>query len=434
MPFTLKRVIEKIDTVPNADNVALIKEIDKYLQEMGSGERHRKNLLLSVIYYGTHLGPEKTFLDINDKDQITAFLNTKIKSKEKDPDERWRVTWNHYLNYLIIFFKWLHNQRGKRELVPMDEWELPGFVKIKRKKIIHETYAIPEEWDDPQDVLLVVKYMPELRNKLALTFLWDCNGRNHEVTKTEWRHIQLMEKYGEGEIPANTKTGTRGVLLMLSFTHMRDWKNQYPFVMHPRAPIIPNLANGKHVKPEALRSMLIEHRNRCRRKLAKGEIEPQDRERIKFLLETKRWNPYCFRHSSVDIDLAELPEFAARKKIGWSLTSKQPSHYGKRRMNQNIKVQLLASRAGVLLEEDGKAKKPTTKTCPYCQLVNSIEIKHCSKCGRPLSFEALEEVKAKEKSSIEQALAKVLDEHPEYLDNMMDKFMKAREARQKEPE
>jgi hypothetical protein len=60
------------------------------------------------------------------------------------------------------------------------------------------------------------------RNKAALTLLWDLNGRNHEVTLLQIKHIQLKERYGEGEIPYESKTGTGPVLLTCSFPYVRD--------------------------------------------------------------------------------------------------------------------------------------------------------------------------------------------------------------------
>ena len=41
--------------------------------------------------------------------EILAFLDSKIKSNEEDPDGRWITTWNHYLSHLKYFFRWLHN-------------------------------------------------------------------------------------------------------------------------------------------------------------------------------------------------------------------------------------------------------------------------------------------------------------------------------------
>ena len=63
----------------------------------GSSEHHQNNKLKVVIAFGNFIGKDNLFLDINKKEQIVKFLNTKIKSYDEDPDKRWITTWNNYL-------------------------------------------------------------------------------------------------------------------------------------------------------------------------------------------------------------------------------------------------------------------------------------------------------------------------------------------------
>jgi integrase/recombinase XerD len=66
-----------------------------------------------------------------------------------------------------------------------------------------------------------------------LSLLWDLDARNHEVTLLKIKHIRLKEKYGEGEIPHEAKTGTGPILLTCSFPYVRDWLNEHPFRNEP---------------------------------------------------------------------------------------------------------------------------------------------------------------------------------------------------------
>jgi hypothetical protein len=336
------------------------------------------------------------------------------------------VTWNAYFDRIKYFYRWNQTQRSRQADIQPDEWETPEFARIRRKKVLHETYTNEEIWDDPDDVHLIIKYMPILRNKLAISLGWDMNGRPDEVCKIEWRHLHLYEQYGEGQVPANTKTGMRPVLLRMSFPYARDWKNGYPFVYHAKAKVICNLTNGKQITPDAIYSMMMEHKDRLRRMIRKGKIpDEHDRERLEYLLTTKKWNPYCFRHSSIDYDLAYLPEFAGRKKVGWSMNSKQPGRYMKRRMNQSIKMQILA-RDGIQLQQDAEGpRKAPTKVCPRCQLINAVEMQVCTKCAYPLSQEALEEVKEKEKAQAQQIAKDVLgviSQNPELIMQLFEQM------------
>ena len=65
------------------------------------------------------------------------------------------------------------------------------------------------------EILFVLKYEPYIRNKAPLTLFWDLDARNHEVTLLKIKHIRLKERYGEGEIPHEAKTGTGLILLTI---------------------------------------------------------------------------------------------------------------------------------------------------------------------------------------------------------------------------
>ncbi|MFY9869631.1 MAG: hypothetical protein WAK17_07930 [Candidatus Nitrosopolaris sp.] len=72
--------------------------------------------------------------------------------------------------------------------------------------------------------------------------------------------------------------------------------------------------------------MMKQLRIRVIRLLEKGAITDEDeRLRLEFLLKTKKWNPYCIRHSAITSDSDYLPEYALKKKVRWSMNSKQGS-------------------------------------------------------------------------------------------------------------
>lgn len=60
----------------------------------GASERHQNNALKAVIGYAKFLGENTTFYNINTKEQIIAYLDTKMNSAEQDPDKKWITTWN----------------------------------------------------------------------------------------------------------------------------------------------------------------------------------------------------------------------------------------------------------------------------------------------------------------------------------------------------
>jgi hypothetical protein len=61
------------------------------MKSNGVSERHQNNNLKAVIAFANFLGTDTTFLDVQLKEQIMAFLDTKIKNVEEDPDKKWIV-------------------------------------------------------------------------------------------------------------------------------------------------------------------------------------------------------------------------------------------------------------------------------------------------------------------------------------------------------
>jgi integrase/recombinase XerD len=139
---------------------------------------------------------------------VLAFLDTKKKSLEHDPDQRCITTWNHNLTRIKQFFRWVANGHDAQNS-PESEWKTPVFAQIKEKKTIRKSpYSKNQIWE--REDLAVFKYEPEIRNKAILTLLWDLDARNHEITALRIGNIRFQERYAEGEIP---KTGGGPFLL-----------------------------------------------------------------------------------------------------------------------------------------------------------------------------------------------------------------------------
>jgi len=235
MPTTLSTTVKHIyDKVPNSVNSKLIEDFHSYMKNNSTSERHQNNNLKAVIAFSEFLGSNTSFYKITTKDQVTKFLDTKIKSNSDDPEQRWITTWNDYLVRIKHFFRWLHHSRIRLEQSEDNstssiDWQTPAFVNIKKKRTKRlSPYGENEIWDI-EELKTVIKYEPHKRNKAILSLLWDLNGRNHEITLLRIKHIRLRERYGEGEIPYQAKTGSGPILLTFSFPYVRDWLNEHPF-------------------------------------------------------------------------------------------------------------------------------------------------------------------------------------------------------------
>lgn len=157
--------------------------------------------------------------------------------------------------------------------------------------------------------------------------------------------------------------------------------------------MICNLYDGTPIGPDAMWGMMKRLKGRIERLLKQGSIrDPEEREKLQYLLRTKKWNPYCIRHSAITFDSDLLPDYALKRKVRWSMNSKQASRYIKRRMGDTVKKQILM-RDGVLLEEKALQNKPAVLDCPRCKFINSLVSKLCSRCSYPLTAQAYEEIK-----------------------------------------
>ena len=397
MVAKLSTTINKIQTLPNSSNSKTLNEFLMYMKNNGSSERHQNNNLNVIIEFSNYFDFNITFYDVNKKEQILSFLDTKIKDSSKDPEKRWITSWNHYLTRIKLFFRWLYN---KDKAIERDYWETPEFLRIKNKKTKRISPYVESEIWDKDELQSILKYEPHKRNKAAITLMWDLDARPHEITLLKIKHIRLREKYGEGEIPYEAKTGSGPILLTLSFPYVRDWLNEHPFKNEPNARLICSLVTGSPIRSDSLWTMMKQLRIRIKRLLQNNSItSTEERENMEYLLKTKKFNPYCLRHSAITADSDYLPEYALKKKVRWSMNSKQGTRYIKNRLGNDLKEKILQYNG--IISENGAKKKLSVIGCPRCELVNAIENKYCSKCSYPIKPEAYDEIKNTEEKRIE---------------------------------
>jgi hypothetical protein len=135
MPVKLSTTVRNIALIPNPTNASLLCEFYEYMREKSISEKYQNGNLKILIYFARFLGPKTEFYEINKKEQILAFLNTRIKDSVADPDKRWIRTWNDYLQRIKYFFRWLSNYKQKEgngiEILPNSEWITSVFSSLR---------------------------------------------------------------------------------------------------------------------------------------------------------------------------------------------------------------------------------------------------------------------------------------------------------------
>ena len=138
-------------------------------------------------------------------------------------------------------------------------------------------------------------------------------SRPHEITLLRIKNISIRERYGEGEVPHEAKTGGGPILLTCPFPYVRDWLNEHPFKNEAEARLICNLNTGAPIQPEAIWTMMKQLRKRIVRLLESGAItNAKEREKLLELIKNKKWNPYCIRHSAITADSDGWLNFSCR--------------------------------------------------------------------------------------------------------------------------
>lgn len=413
----INNVLNSINSLSNPKNKNALLTYYNSLVDRGIASNTIINNLIPTIYFCKYLDSQN-IMDVKDKQTIISFLNTVVKLD--DQEKKYITTWNTYMQIIKAFYRWAYNNDNGTDV---RFWETPDFCKIKKKLSKRVSpYNNNDIWEK-DEIVSILKYEITTRNKAIISLLWDLDARPHEVVLLKIKNVRLREKYGEGEIPFTAKTGSGPILLTFSFPYVRDWLNNHPDRNNGEAPLICTIKGGTPISTGFIYNTMINLRDRIKRLVITGGISDQrERERMEYFLNTKKWNPYCIRHSAITSDSDFLPEYALKKKVRWSMNSKQGSRYIKNRMGDELRNKILEQN-GIIIDIDLKPK-PTIITCPRCELVNQIENKFCSKCSYPLSPQAFDEIKKDEDArfkEMEDKQQKEIQDMKRILETLMQK-------------
>ena len=111
----LENVLEQIETVENNLNKNLMHEFSKYLISKDTSASYQRNCIKIMLMFADFLQSRKeekiNLSQVNSIDDIIAFLDTRRKTKEEDPEQKWITTWNDYLWRIKIFYRWYYNTK-----------------------------------------------------------------------------------------------------------------------------------------------------------------------------------------------------------------------------------------------------------------------------------------------------------------------------------
>ena len=77
MPMKLSITLGHINAIPNSVNAEVVREFFQYLNDIGTSENYQNQNLKQIIGFAKFLGSEIVFHDVNKKEEIICFLETK---------------------------------------------------------------------------------------------------------------------------------------------------------------------------------------------------------------------------------------------------------------------------------------------------------------------------------------------------------------------
>ena len=81
MAMKLSTTLRHLDKIPNPLNKHLLREFHEYLKLVDTSETYQNQMLKELISYAKFLGKNVTFNDIQSREEILKFLDTKIVVK-----------------------------------------------------------------------------------------------------------------------------------------------------------------------------------------------------------------------------------------------------------------------------------------------------------------------------------------------------------------
>lgn len=390
MPTKPETILKKIESMPEYQSKLCLKFKEWLEYENNNSERNWINYLKVLSLFASHI-KDKAFEDVVRED-VLSFLDNRKKSIDDDPEKKWIVTWNGYLSRLLGFYRWLYNHDKEKD---RENWVTPEiFSSIKRKKNKRISSYNPTDVWSIDELLTVVKYCTNPRDKAILTIAWDMAARNHELVKLRLKDIVLKEKYAEATTSWDTKTGMRTCPLIISFPYVRELINNHPFANSPDSYLILSHISNKPLKSNSIWNITNDLKIKLTKMLETGNIKGKDKEILTGLLK-KPWNPYLIgRHSSLTEKTNLLTDHQLTKYAGWVPSTKRRETYlhmsGKEVNNPLLQYH------GI---EIAHKPKPVRKECSKCGCVNAVEASICSQCSFILDARAWQETKLEEEQN-----------------------------------
>lgn len=276
------------------------------------------------------------------------------------------------------FFKWL----GKEELV---NWFTLGSIKSN---------ISPHDLITREEFEAMVRACFNSRDRAFLSLIYETGARIGEIGAMRIKDV-VFDDYGAVVWLPRSKTLRRKLRVVYSARYLAEWLSDHPLKDDLEAPLWVKLSGKNYLQPMVYKDFQWQLK-----KIAK-------RAGIK-----KRIYPHLFRHTRATRLLQQVSEVVGAKYMGWVPGTKMIKTYI-HLADQDVERAILEMHGIKPAEGDDDIK---VLQCPRCSFVNPGNAKYCSRCGLPLTEEAVREVE-----EWEERKAKLLEAmtNPEILNLIM---------------
>jgi integrase len=257
------------------------------------------------------------------------------------------------------FFKWY----GKNELV---SWFSVGNVKNNLS---------PSDLITEEEFQKMLNACTNSRDRALISLLYESGARIGEVGSMRVKDVSFDE-YGAIVWLPKSKTIRRKLRIVYSARYLSEWLSDHPLKDDPESPLWIKLTGKKRLQAMEYKDVQWQLK-----KIAK-------RAGIK-----KRIYPHLFRHTRATRLLSRVPETIGAKYMGWVNGSKMVGVYV-HLASEDVDEAILRMHG---IKTNGNGKDLEVKQCPRCLQVNPATSRFCSRCGLPLTEEAIQEVEEWEK-------------------------------------
>ena len=403
---------------------------------------------------------KKSFNEMTAKD-IADYLGSMHRDETVDPNQKWVNTHNTKALCISKFYRWKaypHLNPQQRKTLPKDQLPpvLIGGLTFVARKGLRSPVKARDIWTD-QNTALFLKYCTEDKRLACYHSLAiDTSARPDELLQLKIGDIEIKKTpddsgrlYASLDIGRHSKKKRSRIVPMInSILYYRDYlqSGTHPNAANPNAFVfVSREYEAKYrnapISVECIRANYYSFRDkRIPALLKRPDVPPEDKLKLQQLQDTKKWNPYNMRHSSIT-KYARNPninEYTLRQHCGWTKSSNMIEVYTHELKGESFEDVMLA--CGVDLrdrkERELQLQELSGKHCPYCRMLNIPDARFCSECKLALSIDAFNEAieeKAKAAKEAEQR-TKEYEELKTRLDSFeqAEQFRKEHEAEYKD--